>query len=83
MLNKQEVKSMFPDVMGNGKEIREDVANLFKDNSILDKWKDKFPSYLHDMVYNNFIAPMLADDITVEEQKKLAHRLDLFCASIY
>jgi hypothetical protein len=67
---------------GKGEQIREEAALLFKQSNILNKWKEKYPPYMHDMVYNNFIAPLLADDITEEEKKKIVRKLDMFCASI-
>lgn len=82
MFNKEEMEKSFPSLHGKGKEIREDTVKVFKDPKILEMWKKKYPSYMHDMVYNNFLAPLMANDITPEEQKKIVSRLDLFCASI-
>jgi hypothetical protein len=81
-MTKEQMERAFPSLHGRGEEIRSECSLLFKDSSILTKWKEKFPPYMHDMVYNNYIAPLLVDGISEVEQKKIVRKLDMFCASI-
>jgi len=87
MLSRTEISKVFPNLRGRGLEIKRDVANIFNgavslDSSVIQKWDENYPEYMRDMVYNNFVAPLLASDITEEEKRKIISRLDLFCASI-
>tara|TARA_R110000823_G_scaffold215973_2_gene345554 strand:+ start:816 stop:1106 length:291 start_codon:yes stop_codon:yes gene_type:complete len=95
MLSKTEINKVFPNLQGRGLEIKKDVSNIFcyffingdvSDKSyhlpLMKRWEEDYPEYMCDMVYNNFVAPLLANDITEEEQRKIIGRLDLFCASI-
>jgi len=89
MLSKTEISKVFPNLHGCGLEIKRDVANIFNgavslplDSSVIQKWDENYPDYMRDMVYNNFVAPLLASGITEEEKRKIISRLDLFCASI-
>ena len=88
MLSKTEINKVFPNLQGRGL-IKRDVANIFNgavslplDSSVIQKWDENYPDYMRDMVYNNFVAPLLASGITEEEKRKIISRLDLFCASI-
>ena len=78
--SREQVNNLFPNLHGRGKELREICTTPTQFDRKMDE--AKFPEYVKEMVFNNFIAPLTVDGITEEETKKVVSRLDLFCASI-
>jgi hypothetical protein len=81
--DKKEIENIFPSIQGKGEEIRNLISEIGRNPKALEILKKDFPDYVEPMVYNNFIAPLTASDITTEESKKIVKRLNLFCASIF
>ena len=80
--------SLFPNIHGRGEELQQlirDILDPSKPHITVDALREGWPPYVHDMVFNNFIAPALGGPdvkVSTEEVKAVFNAKDLFLASI-
>jgi len=67
--------------MSNGEELRSDIATFFFRDKDPAGFTHKWGKYMFEIIFSNFIMPIgLAEDQRAEA-KKIAPKLDLFCAA--